>query len=453
MRKNVGEMETQDVYDLVGVGFGPAGIALAVAMEDADETRPLDEHWRSLFIERAADSLWQPNMLLSGCDIQHHYLRDFATPRNPRSRFTFPCYLQQKGRLFSFGHLGGNPGRIEWADYVEWVSRQVSHRALYGHQVASIEPVFSDSGREVELVRVQAQSTGNGSMRSCYARNVVLCTGRKPNVPSAFVPYLGPRVFHSNYYLRQIERLTPGEYRTVVVIGSGQNAIEILLDLADRFPNANIVSINRNNGFRLYDLGHFSNECYFPEEVDYFYGLEKEARTRLFNEMKYTNYSSVDADVSRALYWRVYEDRVRGHQRIHVVKRSAVEEVLMEDERLHLGVRDLYCGNRHTVSADLVVLCTGFVEEQVPSLLEPIRPFLRLDADGDLEVGRDYDVATVEGFRVGIFLNGLTEHTHGISDAASFSMMAIKAQRTLDQLDARRAESVMEINLNLAGAD
>ncbi|MBV9336257.1 MAG: SidA/IucD/PvdA family monooxygenase [Solirubrobacterales bacterium] len=425
-------------YEFVGVGFGPAGIALAVAIDDAEEDRRDEPPWRALFLEEATDSRWQPEMLLPGTDIQHHFLRDFATPRNPRSRYTFPNYLKEAGRLFAFGLLGGSPGRIEWADYCQWVARQVAGRALYRHRVTSIEPVIGADRRHVDLLQVNALDLEGGGPVTFLAANVVLCSGRKPQVPSVFEPCLGPRVFHSRYFLSRIAGLDPMTGPTIAVIGSGQNAIEILLHLIDRFPRSTIYSINRNSGFRLYDLGHFSNQVYWPAEVDYFYWLSKSARRKVLEEVRFTNYASVDADVSRALYWRIYEDSILGRNRVTVIKRSAVTRIAETRSQLELVVEDVYSGEERRVGADAVVLCTGFLDEPVPYLLERLRPYLVLDTDGDLCVTRDYAVRTTAQMRAGLFINGLTELSHGISDAASFSMMALKAERTLERLSATR---------------
>src|ERR1700712_4651544 len=86
-------------YDLVGVGFGPANIGLAVALEESGWSGS------TLFLERLPAPDWQPGMLLDGADIQHHPLRDFVTPRNPLSPYSFLNFLKQEGRLFQFLNL------------------------------------------------------------------------------------------------------------------------------------------------------------------------------------------------------------------------------------------------------------------------------------------------------------------------------------------------------------
>jgi L-ornithine N5-monooxygenase len=212
-------------------------------------------------------------------------------------------------------------------------------------------------------------------------------------------------------------------------VGSGQNAIEIILYLAEAFPESRILSINHNHGFRMYDLGHFSNEVYFPEEVDYFYSLSRESRSQMFDEVRLTNYSSVDPDVSRALYLRVYEDRVCGESRIKVLKRARVVDVTFEEGAYQILLEERFLHTQQQLQADAIILCTGFSEDHVPAYLKPILPYLCFEKDETLVVTRDYRVETGPTFKPQIYVNGISELTHGISDSTSFSMMALKAGR------------------------
>jgi len=426
----------ETVYDVITAGFGPAGIALAAALEDAVEQGALPMN--ALFIERASSSEWQPEMLLMGTHIQHHWLRDFATPRNPRSRFTFSNYLHTHGRLFAFGQLDGHPARIEWSDYVKWVAGQLRHYACYGHEIVDVTPIRAHSDGPVTLLAVHARARDDGREQVWYARNLVLATGRSPSIPSVFAPLMGPRMVHPSQFTTAIRQIRPQECPTFAVIGSGENAIEIVLTLAENFPQSTILSIHRGNGFRLYELGHFTNESFFPEEVDYVYGLAKAERARLFEaEVRRTNYSAVGADMSAKLYRRVYEERVQGHNRIQLIKRSAVTTARACGTGYELQLEDVYCRRTRLVNADMVFVCTGYREERIPALLDDLRPYLRLDSQDDLVVSRDYQVQTTSDFQPGIFLCGLTERTHGISDATSFGMMALKGQRILEALQAR----------------
>jgi len=421
-------------YDLIGVGFGPSGIALAAAIDDLGNEGKTPRPLRAKFFEKQAGPAWQSEMLLPGTDIQHHFLRDFATPRNPRSHYTFANYLSEVGRLFDFGLLGGNPGRIEWADYCRWVADQLSGYAAYNREVTAIEPIAApERDREVDRFLVRTHDRDSGAEEACTTSNLVISTGRTPHVPQTFAPHLGPTVFHSHNFLSKVKTAVTDPGMSVAVIGSGQSAIEIILYLADLYPQANITSISRGNGFRLYDLGHFSNQVFSPDEVDYFHSLPAQARARLLDDIKPTNYSGIDPDVSRALYWRVYEDRVQGRSRISMLKRTAVDGISQKGTHWELDLRDTYSQASRSEEVDLVILCTGYEEEAFPPLLRDLAPLLVLE-DGCVSIGREYEVHTADHVSAGLFINGIAEHSHGISDSTSFSMMAVKAQVTLSNL-------------------
>jgi L-ornithine N5-oxygenase len=416
--------------DVVCVGFGPAGIALATAIEDALEAE--EDAPSAVFLDRAASSAWQPDMLLQGTDIQHHFLRDFATPRNPRSRVTFANYLREQGRLFPFCLFGARVGRIEWSQYVEWTAGEVTLPVHYRHDVLRIEPVVENGA--IERLLVVARDLDSGLARQLVARNVVLSLGQLPSVPPLFQPLLGQAVFHSHTFLRSIRRFRPEDAPTLAVVGAGQNAGEIILDLAHRFPASTIYSVARNSGFRTYDLGHFSNQVYFPEETDYFHGLSRAGRETVFEDVRLTNYSSVDPDVSSALYLLTYEERLLGRERIHMLRRVQPVDAREENGRYRLVLEEVYRGERQELDVDAIVLCTGFREQRFPALLEGLRPYLRLDEGGDLHVSRAYRVATDGRLQARIYLNGMTEWRHGISNATSFSMTALRAQEILDDI-------------------
>lgn len=428
-------MSAAATHDLVVAGFGPSGIALAAAVEDHDDTTgaPL----RTRYLEKAADSAWQPNLVLPGTDIQHHFLRDFATPRDARSRFTFPHYLQQSGRFYPFTLMGGYVSRLEWSDYVQWAARQVRGPVDYHREVLAIEPVTDPDGR-VRTVDVLSRDPRDGSEHRHRTRNAVLATGHVPYVPAEFEPHLGERVFHASQLLPRLAAFEGRPPRRVAVIGAGQTAGEIVLHLSALYPDAEIHSVVRHAGFRMYELGHFSNEVYFPEATDYFYGLEGPERARALDQSRATNYAAVDPDVSSALYQAAYQDRFTGRDRLRLHRRTeATVAAAPTADGVPLRLREVFTGEAQTVDADLVVLCTGYREPELPAALEPLKPYLRLDADGRPAVTRAFRAETDDRLEAGIYLDGLTEWRHGIGSATSFSQMADRADTVHRDLRAR----------------
>ncbi|GAA1856337.1 SidA/IucD/PvdA family monooxygenase [Myceligenerans crystallogenes] len=423
------------VAPLVGVGFGPAGIALSVCLSD-EERQGLDVSFApardAVFFERALDPVWQPGMLLPGTDIQHHFLRDFATPRDPDSRFTFVKFLQEEDRFYPFTLRGGYVTREEWSKYCVWVAERTESRVHYGHEVGAIRPVTDDTGTLV-AVDVDGRDTATGATRTVRTRRVVLATGHEPFVPEVFQD-LGPRVFHSTQFSRRWPELGD-QARRIVVVGGGQNAGEVLLHLYHS-TSAELVSVVRNSGMRLYDLGHFANQAYWPAETDYFHALGHDERQAIFAEQHRTNYAAVDPDVTTGLYNAWYDEHVRGTSRLTMLKRTEVTRAWTEGDEVHLELRDRYTGTVDKISVDLVILGTGFREPAVPAALEPLAGHLTVESDGALAVDRDFTTPLRDAADVRVYLNGMSERRHGIASATSFSLMAHRAGEIVGSLRA-----------------
>ncbi|MEF2292371.1 SidA/IucD/PvdA family monooxygenase [Virgibacillus dokdonensis] len=418
-------------YDVVGVGFGPAGIALETAIRDMEDINNKSVY-RRVFLEKNNDSAWMPEMLLPGTDIQHHFLRDFATPRNPRSQYTFANYLYEKGRLFSFGLLG-RPSRTEWSDYVQWVSKQIDDKAHYNEEVKSVRPIVVND--DIEGLEVHTVNNVSKEHNVFHTTNLILNSGRKPYIPSQFKDKVSDKVFHASKFRSSVQSINKDDNPTFTVIGSGQNSVEITLYLANKFPNSKINSIVRHTGFRLYELGHFTNEVFFPEFTNYFYSLNQNERDKLFEQIKHTNYSAVDDDVSEALYWKMYEDKIRGTEQIELHRCKEIVDVANTQKDYLLNIKDIYNKQEASINTDYIILCTGFFEEGFPEVLQPMKKYFNYNKNNSLKVSENYKVDTKSNVKANIYLNGLTEKTHGIGDAASFTMMATKAQRILDSMN------------------
>ncbi|MDF2642117.1 MAG: lysine N6-hydroxylase/L-ornithine N5-oxygenase family protein [Pseudomonas sp.] len=413
--------------DAVCIGFGPAGIALSCAFEDAREANaPLGELSLRYF-EAAPHTQWHPELLLEGTDINHHVFRDLVTPRNPRSRFSFAMYLKAMGRMFDFGLLGRPASRHEWSDYVAWVSGQVSGDAHFSTPVTDILPVMRDGRLEaVELVTPNARFT---------TRNVVLSSGSAPRIPEAFVPLQGPRLFHTSQFLTRLDALGPELPKRWLVLGSGQSASESVLELLGRDRGLEVHSVHRSAGFKLTQLGQFPNRVFGPDHVDYFHNLEPAARHRFLDWSRSTNYAGIDPDESQNLFSLMYEDRIAGRQRLHSHAYRVVSDIQPLGEGYRVVLTDTFSRHSTTLDVDVVVLGTGYQQYLIPPLLSNLQPWLKADRDGGLLIDRDYQVATREGCEVKLWVNGLSERSHGISDSQSFSLMALRAERIAHALE------------------
>lgn len=70
-----------EIYDMIGIGFGPANLALAVACEEAAVEQPLQH----LFLETKPTFAWHPGMLIEDSLLQITVLKDFVSTRRAPS--------------------------------------------------------------------------------------------------------------------------------------------------------------------------------------------------------------------------------------------------------------------------------------------------------------------------------------------------------------------------------
>jgi len=428
----------REIYDCIGVGFGPANIALAVMMREARFQGTV------LFLERSLAPDWQPGMLLEGSDIQHNPLRDFATPRNPRSRYGFLSYLESVGRLFDFLNLDQPfPPRTEYAGYVRWVAEQFAESVCYGEEVRSIQ---LDRSRGADLYRIESS---DGTVR--WARAVSFGPGRSPLMPEIFAGANPKRVLHASQYLFGLNEIArEGAPESLAIVGASQSAVEIALDLLGRYPDIELHLIWRGQGVKLKDTSPFTEHIYFPDFVDYFHSSSEEVQRKLSTDLWRSNYGAADHDVISSLYLKLYEQKVSGRIRIHPRPFSEITDVACDGKRVVLSLNERNRDLGGSMSVDGVIVATGYKNFGAGEGREPFHPLLRDVAeharrrgDGSLHVARDFRLVGA-GHRhlPPLFVNGLCESTHGFGDAGSFSLLSVRAATIYDALMGSLLESM-----------
>ncbi|GAA6052828.1 hypothetical protein JCM3770_006272 [Rhodotorula araucariae] len=281
-----------EVHDLVAIGFGPAALALAIALveHNADAPRPKPPTYSSLgglqdalgfdideavrarddgarqaaprrtlrcaFIERFPHFQWHPGMMLDGSSMQISFLKDLATLRNPQSPYTFLSYLASftPSRLASFISLSTfTPSRREFADYLQWCAQKVQGElqgqggeVAYGEEVVAVDALRPDEHSEgdgVRVLKVTSRAVATGETVTRYTRNLVVSAGGSPKIPPQLcAPELvaTERILHTAHFQERINTLLPQivEARTrerrairVGVVGAGQSAAECFLHL------------------------------------------------------------------------------------------------------------------------------------------------------------------------------------------------------------------------------
>ncbi|EPQ29420.1 uncharacterized protein PFL1_03175 [Pseudozyma flocculosa PF-1] len=342
-----------DIYDLLGFGYGPAHLALSIALRENQDIQ--DAGFKSHFVEKRGHFAWHPALLLPGSQLQVSPLKDLATLRDPTSTYTFFNFLHSHGRLAKYINKDqGVPSRREWTAYLAWAAKRMDEAVTYGHEVVAVEPltlvgqpdakaeklpvkVSSGKGGEaISLFRVTLRPSGGSDVTVRYARNISVAVGGIPRLPEPFQqPYAAQtpqadraaRIVHSGTYIPSLAPLEPVLRRSaarraermggvtkdegrlrLAVLGGGQSSTEMLMNLHDRFPTAIVTMILRASALVPSDDTGFINSVAFdPERTDEFWNASDKQRKAWLQEFKRTNYSVVRTDLLNELHDKMYD--------------------------------------------------------------------------------------------------------------------------------------------------
>ncbi|KAG4440725.1 hypothetical protein IFR05_003769 [Cadophora sp. M221] len=422
------------VEDLICIGFGPASLAIAIALEDATTTPKVS------FLERQSQFAWHSGMQLPGAKMQISFLKDLATPRNPRSKFTFINYLFSKNRLNTFINLDTFlPSRLEYEDYLRWCASHFEDRVTYGQEVIEVSPDLTLKNGKVARFRVIARDIVTGELTTRLARHVVIAVGGKGKIP-AELPQFHSGVVHSSKYSQQVATALPDQTQAynIAVIGNGQSAAEIFNDLPARYPNAKVTMIIKGTALRPSDDSPFVNEVFDPERVDGIFAEGAELRAQRIKADKATNYGVVRLGLLEHLYERFYMQRLKSEdERDWQVKLRTNRKVVRSKEvdgklLLSFGkvVEDATPQANEDLLVDAVFVATGYERNAHEGMLIKTRGLLTETAQElkKFPVRRDYKIAFDENkvaANAGVWLQGCNESTHGLSDTL-LSILAVR---------------------------
>ncbi|QNP68752.1 lysine N(6)-hydroxylase/L-ornithine N(5)-oxygenase family protein [Streptomyces roseirectus] len=426
------------VHDLIGIGFGPSNVAMAIALDEHNARVGREQAVTAHFFEQQPRFGWHRGMLIDDATMQVSFLKDLVTLRNPASEYSFLCYLQSKGRLIDFiNHKSLFPLRVEFHDYFEWAAAKVDDQVSYGHEVVGVEPVLRDG--EVDWLDVTVRSPEGLAVHR--ARNLVIGTGLRPLLPDGVTS--GERLWHNSELLAKVEGLAGTKPERFVVVGAGQSAAENVAYLHRRFPEAEVCAVFSRYGYSPADDSAFANRIFDPQAVDDYFEAPEDVKRRLMDYHGNTNYSVVDIDLIDDLYRQSYQEKVLGTERLRFLNVARLTGVEEHGDKVTATVTSLVTGEETRLDADVVVFATGYRQADPLGLLGDVAERCLRDDEGRVRVERDYRIATEAGVRCGIYLQGGTEHTHGITSSL-LSNTAIRVGEILDSLLDRGLKSASD---------
>lgn len=420
------------VRDVIGIGFGPSNLALAVALDEARERDGGGAD--AVFFEKQPEFGWHRGMLIDGATMQVHFLKDLVSLRNPASRYSFLAYLHARGRLVDFvNHKTMFPTRVEFHDYLEWTAAAFADRVRYGTEVVALRP------RDDETLEVVARR--DDRLETHLARNVVIGVGLEPRLPDGV--QAGERIWHTEDLLTRLDEREDWRPRRVVVVGAGQSAAEAVEYLHRTFPETEVCAVFARYGYSPADDSAFANRIFDPAAVDHYYAAPDDVKRMLFEYSRNTNYSVVDLDLIDELYRRAYAEKVAGAERLRILNASRLLDVRDGAGGVRVTVGFLPTGESADLDADALVYATGYRERDPFDLLGEAGGDCLAGPDGRPVVERDYRIATRPGPAWGVYLQGATEHSHGIASSL-LSMTAVRTGEIVRSIAGRSARIVQE---------
>jgi L-ornithine N5-monooxygenase len=425
-------------YDVVGIGFGPSNLSLAIALEERC-ANVLTNSITSAFFERQSSFGWHRNMLLPSATMQISFLKDLVTFRNPVSRFSFVAFLHAKGRLGQFvNRKDFFPTRQEFHQYLEWAAAKMADAVTYDSTVTSVQlPPDHGSGGD-GYVQLEVRDTAAGSTRRVNTRNVVVSTGLLPRMPDGIAR--DDRVWHSSEFLTRYGRTDPEVLRSVAVVGAGQSAAEITQFFHGRLPHAQVHAIMPSYGYSVADDTPFANQVFDADAVEDYYDGDEPARDAFWRYHRNTNYGVVDSADIQALYQTQYDEGVAGAKRLHFHNLTKVRAVERNGSARRVTLQSLRHHEVRQLDVDAIVFATGYASMDPTQLLGDLDRYCLRDESGHHRVTRDYRLVTTPELSCGIYLQGGTEHTHGLTSSL-LSNIAVRSGEIADSIICRRAES------------
>ncbi|WP_058828568.1 lysine N(6)-hydroxylase/L-ornithine N(5)-oxygenase family protein [Haloferax sp. Q22] len=400
-------MSETPVHDVVGVGLGPFNLGLAAMLDDAPDD--VD----AVFLEQDAEFAWHEGMLIEGTTLEVPFLADLVTLADPTSPHSYLNYLRETGRIYEFYFYETfQIPRREYNDYLRWVSRRLD-ACRFERRVTNIEWSDADAG----YFEVTARHPESGEEHRYRGEDVVFGVGSRPHVPENLGGHPERDVFHTAAYRSRKERCLDAD--SITVVGSGQSAAEVFLDLLEAQADADyrLDWLTRSEGFFPMEYSKLGLQHFTPEYTSYFNDLPQETRDEVYPEQDLL-YKGIDvntsAEIYDALYRRSIGDRDPDVGLFAMTSVEGIERVSGPGgPRYRLDCEQWQSETPFAHESEVVVLGTGY-HRPTPSFLSSLESRIEWDDRGRYRVTDDYRLRLDDDVTGRIFVQNAERHTHGV---------------------------------------
>lgn len=386
-------MTSTDSMEVLAIGSGPANLSLAALAAPIPGCQVTT-------VEARTSVSWHPGLLWDDSLLQVSGIKDLVSLVDPRSRFSFLNFLHEQGRLYR--HLIASVGcvsRKEFDQYLTWAAETLG--VWLDEAVESVE-------HDGTSFRVRTRRTTR------RADHLVIGIGQVPNVPDCARDVKSPKVWHASCH---IGTGLPADDQDVLLVGGGQSAGEIALDLLTGRTGLprRLSWVTGGNGLAPLDNSPFANEWFNPRFVEYFRDLTVGQRASLLDRQRGADHG-VSGNLLARVYRRLYElDYLSGTPFSHEILAGWRLTELTEDRRgCRAVVTDTVTGSIREIRSDAVVLATGYRPGR-PGFMASLHDRVALDGDAYAVCG-DYRVPWDGPDSNRIYIQNGALRSHGVAD-------------------------------------
>ncbi len=368
------------MLDFIGIGLGPFNLSLAALLNQNTELK-------YQFFEKRDGFDWHSGMQLPNAMLQVPFMADLVSLVEPTSPYSFLNYLKSQQRLYKF-YFRENLyiPRKEYNHYCQWVVKQLSN-IQFAQRVVDVAPISGG---------FQVISEQKGRLSVNQTKRLVLGLGTTPKLPQPLqvLAEQTAACFHSSNYAHQKEQELTGN---VVLIGSGQSAAEIFLDLFDRqidpetgHAKYHLYWLTRSAGFFPMENTPMGLEHFSPDYMQYFYNLPKGLKAKLPAEQA-NLYKGISHKTIRDIYERLYHRSI-GQMDTHVTIAGNYQLENAEMQAANRFQLKFYQTQKQQylhLQANTVIAATGY---QYPSLgfLNKINHLIDYDQQNTWQISQDH---------------------------------------------------------------
>lgn len=393
-------MNSEKIYDLIGIGIGPFNLGLAALTHNIDNIE-------TIFIDKNNAFNWHPGLMLPTAKMQVPFYADLVTLADPTSPFSYMNYIKSTGKLFRFAISESYfPYRSEYNEYCQWVVKQLSN-LYFGYECKSIS---YDKKQKIYYVSILENTTAK--IKILTAKHIVIGIGSEPSLPDCMKEINHPNIFHSSEYLQHKHVALMNKHITLV--GSGQSAAEIFLDLLPHINNLESLKwYTRSDRFYAMDYSKFALELSTPEYIRYFYHLPRHKKAAILNQ-QHDLYKGINFSLIEEIYQHLYLLSLNAKNKLPTIRTSCV--LLQAIEKTGTSFNATYqqreTGKTFEEDTEVMILATGYHPTQ-PTFTDGIKHCINWDMDGKFAVNEDYSIDN----RHTIFVQNAEWHTHGFNSA------------------------------------